>query len=177
MPANITSLLIMLSLFIRPNRVWNLFMVKAWTASNKYSRRLCQSRIFQQQVNEERYSTAAAPVPRKFVPFPFPYHHIIEARVDSLTNLGFGICRVPLPDDARVKETSDKSSYSSSGDGIIMDAESNPKKGWVVMVPNVIPGELIQCRIYRNHGTYSDADLVKVIEEHSKVSTIIHFIP
>lgn len=36
--------------------------------------------------------------------------------------------------------------------------------GWVVMVPFVIPGELVKVRIYRNHTQYSEADLVEVIE-------------
>ena len=36
------------------------------------------------------------------------------------------------------------------------------------MVPNVIPGELIQCRIYRKHNRYSDADSITILEEHPK---------
>ena len=36
--------------------------------------------------------------------------------------------------------------------------------GWVVMVPFVIPGELVKVRIYRNHSHYSDADLLEIIE-------------
>jgi len=31
-------------------------------------------------------------------------------------------------------------------------------------VPNVIPSELIKVRIFRNHKSYSDADLLDVIE-------------
>lgn len=32
--------------------------------------------------------------PKKFVPDPFPYHHELELRVDTLTNLGHGLGRV-----------------------------------------------------------------------------------
>lgn len=36
--------------------------------------------------------------------------------------------------------------------------------GWVVFVPFALPGELVRCRIFRNHKNYSDSDLVEVIE-------------
>ena len=36
--------------------------------------------------------------------------------------------------------------------------------GWVVMVPFVVPGELVKARVFRNFKNYSDADLVEVIE-------------
>ena len=36
--------------------------------------------------------------------------------------------------------------------------------GWVVFVPFALPGELVKCRIYRNHKNYSNADLVEVLE-------------
>lgn len=39
---------------------------------------------------------------------------------------------------------------------------------WVVMVPFVLPGELVRVRIYRNHSQYSDADLLEVIEASEK---------
>ena len=35
---------------------------------------------------------------------------------------------------------------------------------WVVMVPFVIPGELVKVRIYRNYSHYSEADLLEIIE-------------
>ncbi|GMH77180.1 hypothetical protein TL16_g07320, partial [Triparma laevis f. inornata] len=34
---------------------------------------------------------------------------------------------------------------------------------WVVFVPSVIPGELVQLRIYRNFASYSSADLLSVL--------------
>ena len=36
--------------------------------------------------------------------------------------------------------------------------------GWVVMVPFVIPGELVKVRIYRNHTQYSEGDLLEILE-------------
>ena len=39
---------------------------------------------------------------------------------------------------------------------------------WVVMVPFVLPGELVRARIYRNHAQYSDADLLEIIEASDK---------
>ncbi len=36
--------------------------------------------------------------------------------------------------------------------------------GWVVFVPFALPGELVRCRIFRNHKNYSNADLVTVLE-------------
>lgn len=39
--------------------------------------------------------------------------------------------------------------------------------GWVVMVPFTIPGERVKVRIYRNFQTYSEADLIEVLEASS----------
>ncbi len=36
--------------------------------------------------------------------------------------------------------------------------------GWVVMVPFAVPGERVRVRIFRNFQTYSEADLVEVLE-------------
>ena len=35
---------------------------------------------------------------------------------------------------------------------------------WVVMVPFVIPGELVKARVFKNHKNYSEADLLEIIE-------------
>lgn len=40
--------------------------------------------------------------------------------------------------------------------------------GWVVFVPFALPGELVKCRIYRNHKNYSNADLVEVLESSAE---------
>jgi tRNA/tmRNA/rRNA uracil-C5-methylase (TrmA/RlmC/RlmD family) len=37
-------------------------------------------------------------------------------------------------------------------------------EGWVVFVPFALPGELVRCRVFRNHKNYSEADLVAVLE-------------
>ena len=36
--------------------------------------------------------------------------------------------------------------------------------GWVVMVPFTIPGERVRARVFRNFQTYSEADLIEVLE-------------
>ena len=36
--------------------------------------------------------------------------------------------------------------------------------GWVVFVPFTLAGELVKCRVFRNHKNYSEADFVSVIE-------------
>ncbi len=41
-------------------------------------------------------------------------------------------------------------------------------ENWVVMVPFVIPGELVKVRIFRNRDQYSEADLIEVIEASEK---------
>lgn len=82
-------------------------------------------------------------------------------KIEALTNLGFGIARVELG------ETLDTDAVASNGKGNEKEIDSNtssdPKK-WVMFVPNVIPGELVKVRIYRNYASYSDADLLQIIE-------------
>ncbi len=38
------------------------------------------------------------------------------------------------------------------------------KKSWVVFCPNVIPGELVRVRVYRNFASYSNANLLHIIK-------------
>ena len=74
---------------------------------------------------------------------PFPYHVEIELEISTLTNLGSGLGRVPLPDAA---------------------TEGAPAgAGWVVMVPFTLPGERIRARVFRNHKNFSEADLIEVL--------------
>lgn len=42
-------------------------------------------------------------------------------------------------------------------------SKNNKLKGWVIMIPNVIPGEKILAQIYRNNKRYSDAHLLEVL--------------
>lgn len=55
--------------------------------------------------------------------------------VEDITNLGSGLGRVALPDGSR----------------------------WVVMVPKVLVGEKVRVRVYQNHDSYSEADLLEVL--------------
>lgn len=73
--------------------------------------------------------------PKAFVPIPFQYQEEIVIDIDDLSNLGLGVGRYSLPDGSK----------------------------WVVMVPLVLPGEKVAVKIFRNHPSYSEADLVKVI--------------
>ena len=73
--------------------------------------------------------------PKSFVSTPFQYHEEITIDIEDLTNLGLGIGRYAFPDGRK----------------------------WVVMVPLVLPGEKVKVKIFRNHSSYSEADLVEVI--------------
>jgi tRNA/tmRNA/rRNA uracil-C5-methylase (TrmA/RlmC/RlmD family) len=55
---------------------------------------------------------------------PFAYHAELELEVTTLTNLGVGLGRVELPEEAGK---------------------------WVVMVPFTLPGERVRARVFRNH--------------------------
>lgn len=82
--------------------------------------------------------------PKKFRAFPFEYHQELVLEIESLTNLGDGIARVPVPapDD---------------------DSEP-PKGGWTVFVPFTLPGEKVRARIFRNDKNHSRADLLEVLD-------------
>lgn len=67
---------------------------------------------------------------------PFAYHQVIELEISTLTNLGSGLGRYPLPEGAGA---------------------------WVVMVPFALPGERVSARVFRNHKNFSEADLVEVL--------------
>jgi 23S rRNA (uracil1939-C5)-methyltransferase/tRNA (uracil-5-)-methyltransferase len=75
--------------------------------------------------------------PKKFNDQPFAYHAEIELEIATLTNLGSGLGRVPLP--------------------------GQPDSKWVVMVPFTLPGERVRARVFRNHKNFSEADLVAVL--------------
>ena len=93
-------------------------------------------------------------VPRKFKPFPFQYREELILKVDSLTNRGIGVCRATIPPNAVPADENQRKTF-----------EKDDSK-WVVFVPNTIPGETVRCWVYRNHGSYSDADLLEVIDKH-----------
>ena len=97
----------------------------------------------------------AVKVPAKFKPYPFEYHSEFVVKIDSLTNLGFGIVRIDLGEPHPQHAVTEDNENNQT---------SNDTKKWVVFVPNVIPGESARIRIYRNYATYSDADLLEIIE-------------
>lgn len=74
-------------------------------------------------------------------------------RIESLTNLGKGIARIQLDQGEDEKEQT-----------IQEESNNNSKKPWVVMISNVIPGELVKCRVFRNFKGHSEADLVSIVE-------------
>ena len=45
------------------------------------------------------------------------------------------------------------------------EGEEQTTSDWVIFVPNTIPGELVRLSVYRNYKSYSDADLLEVVEE------------
>jgi tRNA/tmRNA/rRNA uracil-C5-methylase (TrmA/RlmC/RlmD family) len=75
---------------------------------------------------------------KRFNDKPFAYHQEVELSITTLTNLGLGLGRVAL-----------------EGPG------GEPR--WVVMVAFALPGERVRARIFRNHGNYSEADLIEVL--------------
>lgn len=86
---------------------------------------------------------------KKFNDQPFAYHAEIELEIATLTNLGVGLGRVPLPDSACPTTSA--------------DSASSLQGGWVVMVPFALPGERVRARVFRNHKNFSEADLVAVL--------------
>lgn len=88
---------------------------------------------------------------KKFNDYPFGYHQEIELEITTLTNLGSGLGRVPVPNAVAKR--------AEGGGGATIENSS----GWVVMVPFTLPGERVRARIFRNHKNFSEADLVEVL--------------
>jgi tRNA (uracil-5-)-methyltransferase len=117
---------------------------------------------------EEDYATAAIAIekkstaPRSFVDKPFEYHQELVIRIDSLTNMGWGVGRIQL-------EASGEADSCGGGDGSTErdqddGDETKTERLWVVMVPHVLVGELVKVRIFRNMKSYSEADLIQVLD-------------
>jgi tRNA/tmRNA/rRNA uracil-C5-methylase (TrmA/RlmC/RlmD family) len=97
---------------------------------------------------------------KKFNDYPFGYHQEIELEITTLTNLGSGLGRVPVPPNPLApNETTPE----------IENRGSNIEKpsGWVVMVPFTLPGERVRARVFRNHKNFSEADVVSVLTPSS----------
>jgi tRNA (uracil-5-)-methyltransferase len=105
-------------------------------------------------------------VPAKFVPYPFQYRQEVEMRIESLTNRGLGIGRIVVEAaPANPDDDDDQVASLAEPDDSLEDASSDEQaKKWVVMVPSVIPGELVRVRVFRNFKNYSEADLCTVLE-------------
>jgi tRNA/tmRNA/rRNA uracil-C5-methylase (TrmA/RlmC/RlmD family) len=120
---------------------------QAGLTGSRPSRRLRRSvQFLVEQWSRRDYTIFAIPhppspmPPRAFRSHPFAYHAELELRIDTLTNQGHGLGRVPVPDGA------------------------GGQSQWVVMVPFALPGERVRARIFRNQKNYSEADLVAVLE-------------
>lgn len=135
----------------------------------------------------------AVKVPAKFISYPFTYRQEIEIRIESLTHRGWGVGRVPVEDaaillendnendndNANVSMGSNKNYNDNDDDDDDNDNDANSytngdkdDKLWVIMVPNVIIGELVKVRVFRNFKSYSEADLVEVLEFDSNKSRV-----
>jgi tRNA/tmRNA/rRNA uracil-C5-methylase (TrmA/RlmC/RlmD family) len=89
---------------------------------------------------------------KKFNDHPFAYHQEIELEITTLTNLGSGLGRIPLPE-----------SQISNLKPEITTQPPAVAGGWVVMVPFTLPGERVRARVFRNQKNFSEADLVAVL--------------
>ena len=92
---------------------------------------------------DANFASNARTAPTDFKPYPFRYHDVLEVEITALTNEGDGIGRVEVSSDAGIS------------------------KKWVVMVPQALPGELVEVKIYKNFASYSRGSLVRVITPSS----------
>lgn len=122
-------------------------------------------------------------IPARFVNVPFPYHHLLTLKVESLTNRGWGVGRVHLA-PATYSSEAPEPSPPSSPDADPADANNNNNNHqpstpnnpppWVVLVaPGAIPGETVLVRIFRNFATYSEADFVQVLDDTASSHRIV----
>ena len=127
-------------------------------------------------------------ISKQFVAFPFEYHELVDVRIETLTNRGWGLGRVdvsdreqpPPPSPAvlrnrrqrgrhrhKSKSESDDSSADDSDSSDVDFTVESTTKGWVIMTPNVIPGELVRVRIFRNQKKYSEGDAIEILEPNT----------
>ena len=81
--------------------------------------------------------------------YPFAYHEIVRLKIDGVSRMGAGIAYIDVPVGVGAS---------------INDSHNKAMRSWVVTVPTVLPGEIVEARIYRNHNGYSEADLFNVVE-------------
>ena len=73
--------------------------------------------------------------------------------MDGVSNQGLGICRTPITQQPQQGQQEDSNE--------LLDADG---KTWIVFVPYAIPGELVKAKVFRNYNSYSEADLIEVLE-------------
>lgn len=138
--------------FLFCRQEWQRKPWRIWNASSSLHSALSLPEKFQRLEEEAK----AVQVPRKFNPYPFSYRQEIQVKIMSLTNRGWGIARVPLGSDIDVEQNNGEAADDSS--------PNDQKRLWVVMIPSVIPGEIVIARVFRNHKSYSEADVVSVLQ-------------
>lgn len=107
-------------------------------------------------------ATDAAKIPLKFVPTPFPYHFQVTIQIDTLSDMGWGCGRLLTKTDGTTHEpNTDNTEKIAASEASILE---KAPKDWEVRVPLVLPGEVVKVRIFKNFDTYSEADLVEVIQ-------------
>lgn len=79
----------------------------------------------------------------------------LELEITTLTNMGQGLGRVPLPADG--------AAAGADPGRAPAQPEAGERGGWVVLVPFALPGERVRVRVWRNQRNFSDADLVAVL--------------
>lgn len=97
---------------------------------------------------------------KRFNDTPFSYHQEIELEISTLTNLGIGLGRVPLPE---TKPTSSLGAPTAEPSEAGAPRRNASEGGWVVMCAFALPGERVRARVFRNHKNYSEADLLAVL--------------
>jgi tRNA (uracil-5-)-methyltransferase len=140
-------------------------------------------------IDSDSDSNDVVKVPAKFIPYPFAYRQEIEIRIESLTHRGWGVGRLPVEDAAPLEQSDNDNNNNNVSTGSnennnndddidVDEATSFTNNGntndklWVIMVPNVIIGELVKVRVFRNYASYSEADLVEVLEYDGNQSRV-----
>jgi tRNA (uracil-5-)-methyltransferase len=133
----------------------------------RFSRVPQQSRLFSTTTESENDNMAK--VPAKFVAYPFEYRQEVDIRIETLTHRGWGVGRLPVEDAPELLNKAKKGNVDNEETVASIKKED---KLWVIMVPNVVPGELVKVRVFRNYQSYSEADLVEVLEFDSNKSRV-----
>ena len=79
-----------------------------------------------------------------FNAYPFDYHQEITVIIESLSNLGDGVAKIPVA--------------AKEGE------ENQEERSWVLFVPFALPGEKVRIKIWKNDKNCSHADLEEVLE-------------